>query len=438
MKLKVTCVIIRSVPEKQKIPEDFNLSAIIEQRLAAELVGILQIASQIAQKQRHNLYLVGGTVRDILLGTTSLDIDLVAEGDGISLAGILAEKLAARITIYSRFGTANIEFPGKWSIDLATARHESYARPGVLPSIRPGSISDDLLRRDFSINAMAVSLNPGNYGELLDFYHGRFDLEKRLIRVLHPKSFTDDATRIWRSLRYAERLDFILEENTLRLLQENIDMLDTISGDRIRYEVECILREECPGRIFNRAQEMGVLAKLHPSLRAGTWLTSKFNEARQVTSSGHPPAGLYLALMTYYLTSEEMERVISFLRLPKPLARILRDTNNLKLNSLADPNLNPSRIYQQLHGHSLLAIQAIRIAGDSLAARQNIDLFLKKLRYVKCALTGNDLKSMGIAPGPRMKEILQLLHDAKLEGRIKSREDEEKMVREWRGNEWIS
>jgi tRNA nucleotidyltransferase (CCA-adding enzyme) len=138
--------------------------------------------------------------------------------------------------------------------------------------------------------------------------------------------------------------------------------------------------------------------------------------------------------MTYDLTSEERERVISFLRLPKPLARILRDMDNLKckLNFLAEPGLSPSRIYQQLHSHSLPAIQAMRIASDSLPTRQNIDLFLKKLRYVKCILTGNDLQNMGITPGPRMKEILQSLHEAKLDGRVKNREDEEKMVREWR------
>ncbi|HUU64504.1 MAG TPA: CCA tRNA nucleotidyltransferase, partial [Dehalococcoidales bacterium] len=220
-----------------------NLSSQIERQLPVELVAFIQRAGKTAASQGQGLYLVGGVVRDLLLGQTNLDLDLVVEGNAIELAQHLAEiNKQGKITTHPRFNTAKLQWT-KWSVDLATARSETYAKPGALPTVTPGSIHNDLFRRDFTINAMAIELNPTHYGELIDLYGGRDDLEHKLIRVLHEKSFTDDATRIWRGLRYEQRLDFQLEPTTLKLLKRDIPMLDTISGDRIRYELECILQE---------------------------------------------------------------------------------------------------------------------------------------------------------------------------------------------------
>jgi tRNA nucleotidyltransferase (CCA-adding enzyme) len=210
-------------------------------------------------------------------------------------------------------------------------------------------------------------------------------------------------------------------------------MLDTISSDRIRYELECILKEERPEKVLRRAEELGVLPKLSPSLKGRGWLTKKFGQARQISFPNPPPVGLYLAILVYPLTNEETEPLISFLRLPKSLAQTLRDTIALKvkLPSLANPKLTPSRIYRLLHGYSLQAVTANSLACDSPMAHQHIHLFLNKLRYVKSALTGNDLQKMGIAPGPQMKELLQRLHEAKLDGKVTSKRDEEGLVKGW-------
>ena len=212
-------------------------------------------------------------------------------------------------------------------------------------------------------------------------------------------------------------------------------MLDTISGDRIRYELECILQEEFPEKVLHRAEELGVSPKLHPALKGNGWLAEKFEQARQLSSPNLPPVGLYLALLAYPLTNEETEHLISCLRLPKSLAQTLRDSNSLKakIQSLADPRLIPSSIYRLLHGYCPPAIMANSFASDSAVARQHIQLFLDKLRYVKSALTGNDLKRMGIAPGPRIKEILNLLHEARLDGKVTSKRGEEKLVEGWLG-----
>ncbi|GAG38635.1 unnamed protein product, partial [marine sediment metagenome] len=245
----------------------------------------------------------------------------------------------------------------KWSIDLATARSETYIKPGALPSVEPGPIDSDLFRRDFTINTMAIYLNPSHYGELIDRHGGRDDLEHRLIRILHEKSFTDDATRIWRGLRYEQRLSFQLEPSTLKLLKRDIPMLDTISGDRIRHELELILTEKYPEKVLHRAEELKVLPKLHPALKGNGWLAEKFEQARQLSSPDLPPIGLYLALLVYRLTTEETEQLISRLRLPKSLTQTLRDTNSLKtkLESLADSELSRSSIYHLLHDYSLPA-----------------------------------------------------------------------------------
>ena len=409
-----------------------NLTSQIKEQLPAKLVTFIQKAGRTAANQGEVLYLIGGVVRDLLLGQANFDLDLVVEGDAIKLAQHLAEINQGKLTIYPHFNTAKLHWD-KWSIDLTTARSETYVKPGALPTITPGSINNDLFRRDFTINAMAIELNPSHYGELIDQHGGKDDLDHKLIRILHEKSFIDDATRIWRALRYEQRLDFQLESTTLKLLKRDIPMLDTISGDRIRYELECILKEVRPGKVLRRAEELGVLSKLSPFLKGNGWLTKIFEQARQLSSPNPPSVGFYLALLVYSLTDEENESLISFLRLPKPLARTLRDTISLKakLPSLANPELNLSSIYRLLHGYNPPAITANSLASEFPVARQHIQLFLDKLRYVNPSLNGDDLRRMGIAPGPRMKEILQRLHDARLDGKVTSKQGEVDLVEGW-------
>ena len=419
----------------KEMPETVNLASKIEKYLPAELVDFMRAAGQVVASRGQNLYLVGGVVRDLFLGQPNFDLDLVVEGDAIELAKQLAEVNQGKITTYPLFNTAKIQW-AKWSVDIATARSESYAEPGALPTVKPSSIDKDLSRRDFTINAMAIRLSPSRYGELIDIHGGRDDLEHKLVRVLHEKSFIDDATRIWRGLRYEQRLGFQLEKKALKLLKRDIPMLDTISGDRIRYELECILQEERPEKVLRRAEELGVLAKLHPSLKGDGWLAERFEQARQLTSPNPPPMGLYLALMAYPLTAEENEQLISHLRLPKSLAQTMGDAISLKgkLRSLTHPELRPSNIYRILCGYSQSAIIANSLATDSAIARQHMEVFLHTLRYVKPALNGNDLIKMGVTAGPQMKEILQRLHEAKLDGKATSKEDEEKLVKGWLNN----
>jgi tRNA nucleotidyltransferase (CCA-adding enzyme) len=301
----------------------------------------------------------------------------------------------------------------------------------VLPTVKPASIKDDLFRRDFTINTMAIELSPSHYGQLLDIYGGRDDLEHKLVRVLHDKSFIDDATRIWRGLRYEQRLNFQLEPTTLQLLKRDKSYLDAISGDRIRHELELILKEEYPEKVLRRSDELGVLAKLHPSLKEDCWLSEKFEQARSFSSPESPSVWLYLALLAYRLNVEENEQLVSYLRLPKSVAQTLRDTIDLKIRieSLTEPELPSSRIYSLLHSYTTSSVIATSLASDSLVARQRINLFLGELCYIKPALSGEDLKRMGATPGPSIKKTLSLLLEARLDGKVTTRRDEVDLVR---------
>jgi tRNA nucleotidyltransferase (CCA-adding enzyme) len=407
-----------------------NLARQIDCQLPTDLSGFLHAAGKVAAGRRENLYLVGGAVRDLLLGEANYDLDLVVEGDGPALAAVLAP--GSKLTIHRRFGTAKFRWQ-QWSVDLATARRESYSRPGALPRVAPGSIGDDLWRRDYSVNAMAIALNPRSYGIFIDLYGGREDLGSGLLRILHERSFIDDATRIWRGLRYEQRLGFKLEKNTLRLLRQHAMMLDTISGDRLRHELECILAEECPERIIRRAGQLGVLASLHPELEGNGWLRQRYGRARQYYWPRPPSPALYLALLAYRLTEEQQEELLSKLKLTKPMARTLRDMAvlNRYLKPLAAAQLKPSRIYDLVHGYDIAAVTTVMLATSDAPAGKHLKSYLDKLRYVKIALSGSDLKAMGVAPGPGFREIINKLRRARLDGQADNRQDEETLARKW-------
>jgi tRNA nucleotidyltransferase (CCA-adding enzyme) len=411
-------------------PKTINLAGSIKEQLPAEIIDFIKKAGNAAEKQQQRLYLVGGVVRDLLLERCNIDLDMVVEGDAIKLAQEIAGVNQVQIITHPRFGTAKLKWD-KRSADFATARAETYSRPGALPSVRAGTIRDDLARRDFSINAMAIELNPRRYGELIDPFGGRQDLDKKLVRVLHEKSFTDDATRIWRALRYEQRLDFKIEPVTLLLIKRDLNMLKTISGDRIRHELELVLKEELPEKALQRANELGVLAKLHPALKGDDWLSETFAAAREQSKTDEPHPQLYMSLLCYRLTARELEQLIKYLRLPKATAQVLRDTLAIKgkKKELAEPGQAPSVIYELLHDYCLTAYIANSIGAGSETAVEHIELYLNVLKNVKPALTGEDLVKLGVPKGPNIKAVLQKLRQARLDGKIDSKKGEEDMVR---------
>jgi len=401
----------------------------LSQQIAAlpeELVAALAQLTAAAQTKDCQIYLVGGAPRDLLLGHSVHDADIVVLGDVATLAKAFVTS-PHKITLHSTFGAATVILDNI-RLDLSSARSESYAYSGALPTIHPGTLKDDLRRRDFTINTMAVSLNTGDYGRLIDYCGGQADLEARLIRTLHPLSFADDPTRIWRAVRYEQRLGFNIEPNTLKWLTQNLARLKNLTGDRIWYELECSFQENNPELVLTRLGELGALRLLFPGIQADDWLAQKYQEVRALGSSS---LSVYLALLTYRLRSNATKALADYLHLDNSLRRILRDTQDIKakLQVLSRPNLKPSTIYNQLHGYVPEALETARIASTSPAAKRHIALYQNKLRMERPSLTGDDLLALGIPKGPIVGELLQKLLKARLDEGVKNRNDEISLVK---------
>jgi len=379
-----------------------------------------------------SLYLVGGTVRDILLARPNLDVDLVLEGNGPALARRLAKDRDGELVTHPRFGTATFR-QGAISLDIVSARSETYERPGALPRVSPGTIQDDLSRRDFSINAMAVRVDPLQFGELIDPHGGRTDLDRGIIRVLHDASFTDDPTRIWRALRYEQRLGFRLHPSTEQLASRDVGVMERVSGDRLRRELERTLEEDRPEKTVYRACEIGALRYLSHSLEGDGWLAERYDRARQASPGFRPGTIIYLTLLAWRLGREQLNDFILRLRFGGHTARVLRQIPGLKdvLPALEAEKHLPSQITHLLERFSPETIFSASVATDSRTAWQQLELYLHTLRFIMPSLDGSDLRRMGVAPGRKVGELLKVLKAARLDGTVGSREEEEEMIRQW-------
>lgn len=409
--------------------EKLSLSSKIEKHLSPEAQDIMRIAARMSEQQGVRLYLAGGAVRDLLLEQAVKDIDLVVEGDTPALVQLLAQETGCEALLHHEFFTAKLHLPS-FCIDIASARSESYRHPGALPTVCPADIGTDLKRRDFSINAMAVSLNSEDYGQLLDECGGLQDLKSQTIRVLHAQSFQDDPTRMWRAVRYEMRLGFRMEGTTKDLLQQNLSVLRSISGERLWYELECVLDETKPEKVLSRAAELGLLRCIHAQLSCTSQLDAWFDHARQLSLPKSPTSVLYLALLLYPLEAAENERVVQLLKLNKNLQHTLHDSAEIKasLAVLENATLLPSLVYHTLCGYDTSAIKTNLIASTSNNARRHMRLYLEQLRYIRPILNGDALISLGIKPGPQINAMLTRLMHARLDGKTHSREDEMRLL----------
>lgn len=405
-----------------------NLAPHIEQRIPVDVRDILLALRHEAREAGQRIYLVGGSVRDLLLDRHNYDLDVAVEGDALALVERLTARRRLGRVAHPGFRTAKL-LCGRFTVDVATARRETYARPGALPDVQPSDIRQDLSRRDFTVNAMAVSLSCIDYGDLIDFYGGKADLDRRYIRVLYERSFVDDATRMFRAARYEQRLGFELEPTTERLLRRDISMLNTVSADRIRHELQLVLREAYPERVLRRLHGLGVLQEVHPGLTGDDWVSLKFEQARQYRPSTSLPL-LYLSLLLYRLSSGSAEALLARLNLPGSEAAVLRDVLRLRstVASLDVPDIRRSEIYFTLEGYRLEALEATAIASDSPRVRARLDLFLRELRHVKTFLNGSDLQALGFPQGPGLGQALTALRRARLDEEVKTRDDEERLA----------
>jgi len=385
------------------------------------------------------VFAVGGFVRDLLIGRPNLDVDIVAEGDGIAFAHAFAESQAGmpvppKIKCHQQFGTAVVTLPDGFKVDVATARTEVYDRPGALPSVKRNSIREDLRRRDFTINAMAIELNEGRFGELVDFFGGRSDLHSRSIRILHDKSFLDDPTRIFRAIRFEQRYGFSIEPHTEKLLGRAVaeDSLKRISGKRLRSEIFLILKEENLVPAIRRMAHFDLVKHMHPRICISDELVELFDRVKGVLawwnstqSSVHSkaePVLLNLMALLDQLDMAEIEEASERLVLRK------KHTAALKASKMYLPSIfkrmgetknPPSKVYEMLKGLPLevLLFAMAKVHGQqrSVSLRNSISSYLTQLRKVKPLVDGNDLRKLGYPEGPLYTQILERTFAAQLD-----------------------
>ncbi len=379
-------------------------------------------------------YLVGGFVRDILLGKPVNDLDIIVEGDAIQFGESLVKKYGGKLTPHTKFRTAIWHLPLTFaqsvqsaSLDLITTRNETYLSPGALPTIKPSTIGDDLLRRDFTINAMAVRLDGEHFGELLDPLNGQADLEKKIIRILHPRSFMDDPTRIFRAIRYEQRYGFFLDPSTLHLINsECFAVLNTLSGQRIRHEIDLIFAEENSLKMLLRLSDLGVFNRFDPNM-------PKINEKYLALQNSIPPAEFPISvdrvLLGYLLwlfdsPVEIVNALSKRLDFTSDLSNATLAAAQLKNDLIPCKDFKPSAWTFHLEKIPLSVIYALWLITNEPALKE----FIVKWRHVKAKSTGDDLKARGLPPGPRFGEILPQLRAAWLDGKVHSFEDELKLL----------
>ncbi|MEW6570005.1 MAG: CBS domain-containing protein [Nitrospirota bacterium] len=424
---------------KEKPTTARNLATWLRERFPLAIYNILKLSGQIAEELGFNAYLVGGSVRDLLRGEENLDVDIVIEGDGISFARQLADKFGAKVRTHQKFGTAQL-ITDDLKLDIATARTEFYESPAALPKVETSSIKKDLYRRDFTINTLAIKLNPKDFGLLIDFFGGQRDLREKTIRVLHNLSFVEDPTRAFRAVRFSERFGFKISKHAENMIKSAIEMslFDKVSGSRLYEELLLAFNETDPVKTLKRLSEFGLLKVIHPKLifneelemifkslqEALSWFNLLFLEEK--TDKGI----LYLMAFLSGLRDEDVKVALQRLAAPPRVRDLVLKTlqqarNILKKLSVDDP-VEINRTLGNLRLEVILFLMALTPDRDKKKA---ISYFLTEIRNVKTIIKGNDLKKMGITPGPIYSKILQRLHEEKLRGNLKTREDEEKFVR---------
>ena len=456
-----------------------NYADRLESTLSPTRLSLLKLIAEVAREQHSALYIVGGFVRDLILEMPSFDFDLVVEGDAIILAKALAQCFGGRVTSHSRFGTAKwflknlIKTNGKPinlpviqaqlsllgtqllsltelpdSIDLITARTEFYSYPTALPTVERSSIKLDLHRRDFTINTMALRLDGHHYGELYDYWGGLNDLRQEFVRCLHSLSFVEDPTRMLRAVRFEQRFGFHIEKRTLQLLQEALSLMDRISGDRVRHELDHILDEDRSSQMLSRLEELGVLKAIHPKLAWDDWLEAKFKgllvsipkrewdittdqESLPVSNrigllwNGIPLCrALSYILWVIRLPIEDIRRILGRLKVARSQVIEILAASSLWKDMPTLARASPGKVVQRLDEVPSLPLYATYLALDEEKPRQVLYTYVTQWKKVMPITTGHDLLKRGLPPGPDYKRILEALRMAWLEGEVKNNEEE--------------
>jgi tRNA nucleotidyltransferase (CCA-adding enzyme) len=407
-----------------------NLAQLLTSKSSTEYQRVFQLCRDIANElgEVDGVYVVGGVVRDLILDREPGDIDLSVVGDAKVFAETLANRMGASNLVESQFLTYKIvikNLDGLSEIDVVNARSETYAGPAALPDITPGSIDDDLKRRDFTINSMAISLNDSDWGTLFDPTNGFADTMRKRIKVHHDESYVVDPTRIFRTVRYAVRLGYSIDSRTIELISHTLDNIGRLSGARIRHEFELMLTEPNRVDILKKSEDLGLLAAISPSLRVGAKALQVLESQAEDGSISSQMTDL-LAIATFGLNEDEAKQVV--LRFDGPGdwgESILGNAALSKLVAVLDePNIKPSEVAEILQPIPLASINAYIAAGPPLPRRDRMTDYITRIRFIQPEISGTDLLAEGIPEGPVIGKLMDVVRRAKLDGTVSTKQEE--------------
>jgi tRNA nucleotidyltransferase (CCA-adding enzyme) len=420
-----------------------NIVKFLRERLSERFLTIFEKIGETADQLGFKAYVAGGFVRDLFLYRPNEDIDIVIEGDGIAFAKKYAKMCGARIHSYAKFGTAVIIFPDGFKIDVASARMEYYKSPAALPTVEMSSIKLDLFRRDFTINTLAIELNPDRFGTLIDFFNAQKDIKAKAIRVLHNLSFVEDPTRVFRAIRFEQRFGFTIGRLTAGLIENAVRMgfFKQLSGRRVWGELRQILEEENPMAALVRLNDFDLLGVIHPAIVMDEEMIALFNSTRQVTDwfdllfleeSYMKWAAYFLALIRS-CDRETSRKICKRLELAPRMSVIFCQERFEAERCLywLERNLpaKNSDLYKRLAGFRTELVLSMMAATRKQVVKRSISRYFTHLRYIQPSLRGQDLVEMGIEPGPIYRRILEAVQDAKLNEELKSKKDEIEFIR---------
>ncbi|OEU63958.1 MAG: polya polymerase [Desulfobacterales bacterium S5133MH16] len=415
-----------------------NILKFMKERLSPRIFDMLQVIGEKADELGYNAYVVGGFVRDLFLYRTNEDLDIVIEGDGIVFAKKYAKFVNARIHSYEKFGTAVIIFPDGFKIDVASARMEYYKFPAALPTVEMSSIKFDLFRRDFTVNTLAIQLKPNKFGLLIDFFSAQKDIKEKSIRVLHNLSFVEDPTRVFRAIKFEQRFGFSIGKLTSGLIENAVkmDFFKRLSGRRVFAELHQILEEENPLAAIKRLDEYDLLNVVHPSIELNNHMISLLNSVKKVLSwhdllfleEPYMRWAVYFLALTRHCDKETADEICMRIELaPRYQTIFCKERFEADRSMLwMERNLpaKNSTIYKQLAVFRIELILYMMAATKHETVKRSISNYVTRLRHIHTSVKGKDLKKMGLEPGPIYREILQAVLDAKLNGQLKTRNDE--------------
>lgn len=423
-----------------------DLTSQLESTLTPGHFRLLHLVAEESAQSRLPLYIIGGSVRDLILGSAFKDLDLTVEGDAIALARSLAKQHGGKVTAHSKFSTAkwflpkDLQTDSSDTLDLISARSEIYKHPAALPTVKMGSVDDDIRRRDFTINTLAIRLDGPHFGHLRDDLDGLDDLKNGIVRALHKNSFVDDPTRMYRAVRYAERYGFKIADETLALIPEARGLIARLSAQRIRHELDLILEEWKAASMLARLAELELLEPIHPDLKfdpsmrerlenlhtyRGLQHLSPWNITRgeQINNSD---LGWLLWLMS--LSEEQVSALNERLHFTSNLLASLFAVSMMFRNLSSFAGLKPSECVERLESFPVNAVEAVGYVAKDPRVKERFDEYISKWRYIKPHTTGDHLKSLGIEPGPRYAVILRRLRNAWLDEEVKTEEDEKRLL----------